>query len=481
MAKYSLPKIWQCRVPKYWDKKLPKDYPSSDSAFALSYETEDERAAVEELEETYETEDSPISEIIPEDHFLSNYIGTYDVTYNSEEPIPEEGVYTLLSPQAVNTDEVIAVHYNTETSAWEQVEDAAVVDGYVWGTLTSFSPVAVFEVKRDIVKVTETDSIKGSNFIVCNGNAVLLTIDDNNKVVCVNRNSGTSIEVGTNCIVIGGTIDGTDVESTSVTAIGITDTTLNIIGGSSYWQMNEEAKPFAHVGKIDVFVKGSKIRGISGSEGMTRTEECNIKCEDSKITYFIGTSQPQSTKQNKSANPQFPTLASPSWTKVANVDMINSDCYLPYIGGNSGYSLTLKGNLNVKGGKHGYMLACASNGIIKDIVANIEDAEIDIFQTTNRGSVDSVTATIRNCKIDKLFVAGDSTDSTVNGTIASSAITINAGDDDSYAIYAGTNGGTYLTKETADEIVKYVKVSRNANVTISDADMAILKDKYILK
>ena len=124
---YTLPKIWQARIQKYWDKVMPANYPKSDSVFSLTFDNAEDKAAVTEFEETIKSEESVVATSIPEGHFFTEYLGCYDVTTDVD-PIPEEGIYTLLSPEKVTTnDTVTALHY--ENGEWVVVEDAAVVDG----------------------------------------------------------------------------------------------------------------------------------------------------------------------------------------------------------------------------------------------------------------------------------------------------------------------------------------------------------------
>ena len=139
---YSLPKLWLARIPDIWDRHMPANYPVSSSEFSLSFGDEETRNAVIEMEHNLGTDESIITEeILPENCVMTGYVGTYDV-------LAESGVETLLSPERVDTDNVIAMHYavtdGEENGEWVQIEDIEVRDGYVWGTLTDFSPIAIF-------------------------------------------------------------------------------------------------------------------------------------------------------------------------------------------------------------------------------------------------------------------------------------------------------------------------------------------------
>ena len=192
----SLPKIWQGRITKFWDRVLPSNFPSSSSEFSLNYATNEEKEAVEEFESTLGTEESPAVEFIGEGNFVSNYFGTYDVS-------GETGVLTLLSPEKVDTnDEIIALHYVNDE--WTKVEDAQVIDGYVWGTLTDFSPIAIIAIKKEI-SVETRDYLKVPKYVVAWGNPVRIYTEED-KIVCENTATGYKINMTDEAVnsVIGG-------------------------------------------------------------------------------------------------------------------------------------------------------------------------------------------------------------------------------------------------------------------------------------
>ena len=88
---YTLPKIWLGRIQKFWDKIMPTDYPASDSKFSLKFDDE-LKPVVTDFENNLGTENSPITAVLPENTYPSNYIGIYDVE-------GKPGKKTLLSPE----------------------------------------------------------------------------------------------------------------------------------------------------------------------------------------------------------------------------------------------------------------------------------------------------------------------------------------------------------------------------------------------
>ncbi len=469
-----LPKIWQGRIQKYWDKIMPNDYPHSTSVFALKFNSEEETAAVKTFESQLGTEESVVKNFIPEGCVGVSYIGTYEVTATP-------GVKTLLSPEKVTTDKIIALHYNTETAAWEKVVDAEVIDGYIWGTLDSFSPIAVVDYRKDIHKETGIDGLVDGTYIVCEGNIVKITEVDG-IITLKSESTGTSIILDSKCYIIGGSIDGRHVDKTSITAIGINTKNIvsKIYGGSFYWSDAETVTP-ATVGEVNVNITDSIGVGcVTGSSGMVRTDDVNVIINNSKISW-IGCGESWNTPKKKDANTPDCSFASLAWVKNAKFVLNNVISGLTYCSGNSGYLYVDHNDAAIVGGNHGYLISGGSNGYTKESECVVSDATVGIYQSTNRGGVGSAKASFTGCTVSHFFVGGDATDSTVTGTTDSIKCEINRADSDSYSIELGTQAGIVLTSEIAAAIVDSVKVSRSANVAIADDVVNVLGGKYIIK
>jgi hypothetical protein len=463
---YTLPKIWLCRVQKYWDKIIPNDYPESNSDFSLRFDSQEIRDAVLDMENHINTEDSVIINQLPEDTYLSNYVGTYNVS-----GVP--GERTLLSPEKVSSSNVVVMHYDGES--WNTVEDVEVVDGYVWGTLDSFSPIAVFEYRKDIHVVDSVNGLLSSGNIVCEGNTVSIRMNDNNNPVVINISTGKSIEITkNNTYVVGGSVDGSYVGYTSIVVNGLIDSTKlsKIIVGSVY-----TGEGYIECGNINLTATDcTKMASFTGSFGAVRTQEANFKLQNIGSVNWFGCGEGFAKVGTPDAS-----FASRDWLKKANWELTNVNCTLAFLGQNCEYFYVHETRAVVNGGKYGYFIMGGSNANTNETTATINNAEIGIFQTTNRGNVANAKVTFKGCKVDNLFVGGDATDSTVTGTTTKLRYEINAAEEDSYNIVNGTEAGKLLTTEDVDRIVDGIKVSRSANVTISDDLIKILGDKYIVK
>jgi archaellum component FlaG (FlaF/FlaG flagellin family) len=466
---YTLPKIWQGRIQKYWEKFMPKDFPASDSVFSLTFADEDDKNAVEEMEASLGTEESVIIDKLPEGNYLKSYIGTYDVNVDVDE-IPEEGIYTLLSPEKVpENEDVTALHYTN--GKWEVVEDATVEDGYVYGTLKTFSPIAIFTSMKEIYTSTTSPGYTGTaKHIVCVGNPVKVYTKEDDSIVIVNTNTGYEIPINKGEItrIVGGTIDGSYVPSTSVTVVGVNNFNMVLSPGSSY--IDEGS---AIVDEINVRVIDSRVRCVSGSYGAVRTGVYNAYLENVSCSY-AGCGEAY-----KQVNTPPTSLASRAFCKKANWTIKNCTIDLLFLSGHCEYYYVDQNEGTIIDGTYGYVINGGSNDGTGTSKVDISDATISIYQSTNRGNVKSAYAKFTNCNVDSLYIDGDASDKTVTGTTEKIKIDICSGG--TYNILRGTEGGELITKEQIDTIVDSVKVTRNAVVTIDPAFKSMLGSKYIIK
>lgn len=464
-------------IERYWKKEIPEDYPESDSEFSLQYDTLEERTAVREMEAAIGTEEDITTEAVPENTYVSNYIGTYNVT-------GEPGENVLLSPVYVGDVEgVIAMHYlqpDGGEATWEAIEDAHVADdGYVYGTVESFSPIAVFVVAKDI-EVKE-NYVRNQTLYVANGNPVRIFVEDD-KTYIQNKNSGTKIEIVgvNNATVIGGTIDATPVKRTEV----VVEPGVKIRGifcGSH----NANQEKGTTVESANVVVNGATLVGVTGSSGNVHTAEVNITVTDSKITSHIGSGESicymadgTNPDANKGFTPETLNGAAPYATNKVNINLKNTFVYLLYGGANTGMTFTNDVNMNIDGGEFNWCIFGASNGRTEKVSGTVANAKGNIFQTTNRGIVGNVSATIKESQFDMVFVAGDNTDATVTGVVNHVDLDLGSG---TYKLIPGTNGGVEMTYDVAQEIVGKVKYSRSATMTYANNTKDVLGSKLVMK
>ena len=466
------PDIWTDTVPEFLGgfinnepKVIPEDHPETDIEF--DFVSEEDKPAVDEMEATLDTDEPIYAPQLDDGMYMSNYAGTYELS-------GEGGEKVLLSPQKIDTDSAIALHYTN--NEWVPVENVVVEDGYVYGDIETFSPVAVFAVKKDIVL---GDAPYGTGAgLICNGNRTIIFKDSDDKYYAINEASGTKVEVPSSVMVVGGTIDGTPLERTDIILKDVVRVGMAIIAGS----FSKDKRTTLGSGNVTLY--NSKIRSITGSTLRVRTEEMNITLNDSTVTSFIGSGESQNAAVTQCVNAEVHDhldMTAPYATKTANLTINNSTCPFFYVGGNCGYTYTENANLVVNGlkGTTNWMLACSSNGSCKNVTAKIDGAEnVDVFGCTNRGYIGTVKSSIKNSKIASLCVTGEMADD-VNGTVDSVSLDIDSTVEGKLDV--GRNGGHTLTKDEAAKIVNYVKYSRASKIEISDEVKAILGNKLIVK
>lgn len=469
-----LPKIYLAVIPKYWYAGIPTNIPESSSIFSLKYDKESEYEAVKDMEANLNTDESIVTpEDIPENERLSLYLGSYNV-------VGKPGELTLLNPNQIgNKDtDVVAYHYidgeegdETSTGVWEKIEDAQVIDGYVWGTLDSFSPIAVFTMKPDTYFV-ENGQYMGCPTYVANGIPIVVSLNDKNKTIVTDA-YGKVTEIPATTMIIGGSYDR-DLESTNITIKG--NVKIKGIRAGSVRDGAEETP--LKVGKITVNIEGldRTSTGVTGSYGAVRTEAIEINIKDSRLS-FCGAGESICNKNDANAQwGQNCSLASKAWIKVSRITLDNSFVDCAYAGANCGYMFGDDVSIVAKNGSSAtWFLACGSNGATNKAIAVAKDSEIDYMQTTNRGPVNYSELVVQGSNIKYLFPTGDSTDASVNGTVKKVRMEVDA---KSIAnLYPGTNGGEVITAEVADEIIDRISISRSAEITYKEDADKILENK----
>ena len=463
-----LPKIWLQKLPGFGELTIPKNYPESSSEFSLDFSEED-ASAVRDMEANLDTEESIItSDMIPENDALDNYLGTFDVT-------GEAGVETLLSPIAVpdRAVGVIAMHYNAEGENWEQIEDAHIVDGYVYGTVDNFSPIAVFTIRRDVYIDTSKYCTSTSKALICNGIPVYIHLDDEGKPVAEDG-YGKVIDMTGVEQVIGGTIDGSDLESTSITIDGV-DTILSVRAGS----FSEDLDNVAHVKKAVVNISNvnNNRLGITGGYFGSITDDYTLNIENSTYSWSgAGESIWQQAPAGKTKESGTGDPLSKGRTKKYTLNAKNCTASLVYISCNCGLTYTDANEAYVDGCNFAYFITGGSNGgADRSKNVEIKNSTIGIFQTNNRGYINQVDKVVfTDCKVDHLFIAGDSTDSTVTG-ITKHINEIDVLGDSEVVLYVGTQGGTLIAShDELDALIDRIIIGRDVKYTFGEDNGASL-------
>lgn len=458
-----LPKIWLQKIPGFGELKIPEEYPESSSVFSLDFSPEDANV-IQEMESNLGTEESIITEeMIPENTILGAYAGTFDVE-------GDPGVETLLSPVPVGPNDigVIAMHYNETEGTWEQIEDAHIVDGYVYGTVEEFSPIAIFTIHRDTFFTT----IDGYNVFVCNGIPTSFYVEDN-KTYAKDAN-GKVTEITGTLNILGGTIDGTDLDNINITIREGVKTQWFKAG--SFAPADTEHVPV--VKKCLVNVKGAKLNGgITGGYCACDMMDLEINVEDSYVNFSgdgesIWQKAPSADKK-EAGNSEITGKAK---CRKSKMSFTNCTGWLIYVSGNCGLMYTEECEATVKNCKFDYVILGGSNGGTNKSSLTVEGGQYGIIQTNNRGYInDAVKLIVKDAVVNNLFVAGDSTDSTVTGVTGKvEKLEVN-GKSDIKKLWAGTQGGESIaSNEELKNLLHRIAFSRDVTYAFGEENGAEL-------
>ena len=543
-------KYWETEIPK----DLPKAEEGKATEFDNKLSAED-KAAVSALVENTKSEDSPVVKAAPKNTYVKDVVSTYNVTATkgdttnillspnkvndnanvvalykdgndwkaaTDVSVKNGYVYGTIptastdTTEGTNTDSAHtstttpsegtnadATHTSTSTptegTSTDKASTSTSTPTPAEGEVTkaaSKNPVtyvvAVFEVKKDIEEITTITSKDASSLYACNGNPVTILDNNDGGVVLTNKNSGKQITLKAGASVFGGSLDGTEINSTSIYVKAKNDPKISIYAGSSW---NGDNPVYAK--SIEAVVDDSIIHSVVGSDGKVRTNDLTITVSNSTVNNTIGANNSYSTIYGVDANANVVTEATPenyhklglganSWTKKSVITLKNAiNNQIVCSGTASGYSYTEDATLTIDGGKFACIVAGGSNGATTKTTLNIKNITADVLQVANKGLVGSADVIISDSKIAMIFADCNDTDKSATGTVDGPInIEINAPKEigsDSYLIYAGTNGGVALTKDLADKLINKIKVSRNTNYRIADDSKDILIDKIVVK
>ena len=213
--------------------------------------------------------------------------------------------------------------------------------------------------------------------------------------------------------------DGTTYESTHITMNG--GTIKNIFGGG----LHE-----SYVTTSNVTINGGKVTGSAVGGGANVLSNSD-KCSPTGVT------------------------AENSKTRVVNANLtINNGTVNMVYGGGEGLSNTAYAVVRINGGNISYLTAGGSNGYTGNTDVKITSGTINLFQSVNRGEVNSANVRVAGGTIDKLYVGGEE-DSNVTGTISNIALDITGGTVVNN-LYIGTSGGTKLGADTNVDLDIYL-------------------------
>lgn len=161
--------------------------------------------------------------------------------------------------------------------------------------------------------------------------------------------------------------------------------------------------------------------------------------------------------------------ATGSATRVvtANVVINGGTIQKNLFGGGEGLSFTKTASVAINGGSALYATAGGSNGYTGNADLYVNDGNIGVLQSVNRGEMASANLEVSGGTIEKLYVGGE-TDPTVTGTIQTVTLDI-TGDAIVKNLFMGTSGGNTIGTN-GNDTVALVAIHEGANVNIANPD-----------
>ena len=542
IKKMLLPKIWLARIPRYWEKRVPKGYPVTASEFYLP-EVYEDKVAIEEMESKIGTEESIIDpEVVPEHEAVGNYLGSYFVELDmpvdeealeealNEEPKVEEPVadpvveepevvtegepvtepegdpviieepseggeeeeedvfVTLLSPVKTKKNAIgaLAYRYNDEEESWNAIENVEVVDGYVYGALDESGVVATFTLVKDSY-LDQSGSMFTNDVYVCNGVANHIYKDEEDKIIAETA-YGKKTELTEDTVVVGGSYDGSSVESTDLVIEGVK---LDKIVAGSHYDLDDDHKNYTK--KIRLWAKDvdSKFT-ISGAGTWNCADEVDMYLENCTSLQWEETHKDyggvgcQHTNRNgKAANKTMEDsekgLLANLCVKHSKIVLKNCKIDVVYSGGYNGYCYTKDAELYVDGGEYMYFCNGQSNGTIDNSYTEVKNAHIQYLNNNNRGHYGSGKLIIENCKIDEGYCFADPTDKQTADIRGKLVIDMDAETEVANFCVGSVDSAEVTIAAEAAKYIERFAISRDTAIIYTRNADKILKDIIVIK
>lgn len=325
---------------------------------------------------------------------------------------------------------------------------------FLFITLVAFALFLLFT-HANVVKAAEPTFDPDTGYVLngsqkcffANGNHVSITArNDGQSGATIFWADGTKhIDVPADVSVFGGGhADSTTYESTKITMNG--GTVKNLFGGGLHESYVTNAEVIVNNGTVTGSITGGGANIFANSDGCAPTTA--------------------------------DATASP--TRVTNATVTtNNGSALNVFGGGEGYSYTGNAKVNINGGTFSYVTGGGSNGYTGTAKVEVTSGQIGVLQSVNRGEIVSADMKVLGGTVSKLYVGGESGDSTVTGVIEAVTLDI-AGGSNVENLYIGTSGGNPITANGSTKVD--VDIYLGATVHIADETQfeGISVTEYIL-
>ncbi len=286
----------------------------------------------------------------------------------------------------------------------------------------------------------------GIGAFFANGNPI--TISDIDGKTTITWNTGKE-EVTNTTLVFGGGQANSSFDSASITLESGT------VGSIYSGGFSTSATEPAIVDKATITINGGTVNSsiLGGGLLYTTVNNSNIIVNDGTATFVLGGGIASYTYNKIPYNTGTKEAPQDSGTivKAANIT-INNGSIEDLYGGGQGYSNTESTSVNINGGTFKYVTAGGSNGYTGIADVNINGGDINIYLSTNRGTVDTVNLKMTNGNVKDLYIGGEDAFD-VTGILNKIKANLSGGKVTN--LYAGLNGGVPFKVSPPNYLVSY--------------------------
>ncbi len=315
--------------------------------------------------------------------------------------------------------------------------------------------------------------------LFANGTPVVIDEDSSGNTV-VSWDGGSQI-IPSTASVFGGGREGTSYTSSSIIMNG------GILGALYGGGASLDGNQVANIGTSNIAVNGGTVLASVNGGGLlyTTVNTSNVVINDGRIAAVEGGGIASAVVSGVEYSTGTEDNAINSQTRVNNanvtvnggiIDSTPSAFGLVY-GGGQGYSYTGNANLTINGGdmSNAFVTSGGSNGYTGNATTRITGGNINVFQTVNRGSVNTADVRITGGTIENAYVGGETGDPTVTGTI--DTVDFNTLGGTIQNLSPGTSGGQPITIDPNN----YTTVTApgtvvNNNIGPTDIDITVELD-----
>lgn len=288
-----------------------------------------------------------------------------------------------------------------------------------------------------------------------NGTPITITEGTTTDTVLITWISD-SLEVPSTTRIFGGGIAGTNYETSNVT---LESGNVSFIYGGGF---STNSGDIATVETTNVVINGGSVTTSLYGGGLlyTTVNTSNVTINNGTVNSVLAGGASSSTISGISYSTGTEDNPIASGTRVDNGNLtINGGVITDSAwGGGQGYSYTGSTNVTINSGdlSSAYLTAGGSNGYTGDSNVRINGGSIDVYQTTNRGIVESNKTLVTGGNINTFYVGGED-EVDVTGSISSALIEIvggsitnlNSGISNSLPIdFSGNNFDVAVSDET---------------------------------